>query len=75
MSKEMKLTNVYIIFIIYTRYIDFETGKRSDSAHYYIYNQNHNTNLKILARHRVVRVLFECVLVFSLLISQNTYMS
>ncbi|KAF8813022.1 alcohol oxidase [Phlegmacium glaucopus] len=41
------------------RYIDLETGKRSDTAHHYIYNQDHNTNLNILVRHRVVRVIFE----------------
>ena len=43
-----------------------ETGRRSDTAHYYIYNQDHNTNLKILVRHRVVRVIFEYVSFLSL---------
>ncbi|KAF8813030.1 alcohol oxidase [Phlegmacium glaucopus] len=43
----------------WARYIDLETGKRSDTAHHYIYNQDHNTNLNILVRHRVVRVIFE----------------
>jgi alcohol oxidase len=51
-------------FHYYTRYIDNETGRRSDTAHYYIYNQDHNKNLKILVRHRVVRVIFEYVFVF-----------
>ena len=46
-----------------------ETGRRSDTAHYYIYNQDHNTNLKILARYRVVRVIFEYV--FSLILKNN----
>ncbi|KAF8164002.1 alcohol oxidase-like protein [Pholiota molesta] len=41
------------------RYIDVKTGKRSDTAHQYIYNQEHNTNLEVLVRHRVVRILFE----------------
>jgi alcohol oxidase len=38
-----------------------ETGRRSDTAHHYIYNQDHNKNLKVLVRHRVVRVIFEYV--------------
>ena len=57
-----------MLFFIYTRYIDVETGRRSDTAHHYIYNQDHNINLKILDRHRVVRVIFEYVFVSSLLV-------
>ena len=53
---------------LHTRYIDIETGRRSDTAHHYIYNQDHNKNLKILVRHRVVRVIFEYVLISSLLV-------
>ena len=53
----------FSFFIIYTRYIDIETGRRSDTAHHYIYNQDHNKNLKVLARHRVVRVIFEYVFI------------
>ncbi|KDR75994.1 hypothetical protein GALMADRAFT_139756 [Galerina marginata CBS 339.88] len=43
----------------WARYIDGETGRRSDTAHHYIYNQAQNTNLTVLDRHRVVRVIFE----------------
>ena len=64
----MKLSNACLTFIIYTRYIDIVTGRRSDTAHHYIYNQDHNKNLKILVRHRVVRVIFEYVIVSSLLV-------
>jgi alcohol oxidase len=60
-SRKTKLSSARFIFVIFTRYIDLETGRRSDTAHYYIYNQDHNTNLKILVRHRVVRVIFEYV--------------
>ena len=55
----MKSTCADVIFITCTRYIDLETGRRSNTAHYYIYNQDHNTNLKILVKHRVVRIIFE----------------
>ena len=42
------------------RYIDPETGRRSDTAHGYIYNQiDTNHNLKVFCGKRVVRVLFE----------------
>ncbi|KAF9478334.1 alcohol oxidase [Pholiota conissans] len=40
------------------RYIDSETGRRSDTAHSYIYNADHK-NLTILVRHKVTRVVFE----------------
>jgi alcohol oxidase len=43
----------------WARYIDLKTGRRSDTAHHHIYNQDHNKNLKVLVRHRVVRVIFE----------------
>ncbi|KAF8813189.1 alcohol oxidase [Phlegmacium glaucopus] len=43
----------------WARYIDYETGRRSDTAHHYIYNQDHNKNLTILVKQRVVRILFE----------------
>ena len=64
MSRQIGLSSAYFIFMIYTRYIDIETGRRSDTAHHYIYNQDQNKNLKILVRHRVVRVIFEYVFVF-----------
>ena len=66
-SRQKKLSSVCFIFIIYTRYIDIETGRRSDTAHHYIYNQDHNKNLNILDRHRVVRVIFEYVFISMLL--------
>ena len=44
-----------------SRYIDAETGRRSDAAHHYIYNQSHNSNLTILDRSWVIRVIFEYV--------------
>ena len=66
MSRQTKLSSACFIYTIYTRYIDIETGRRSDTAHHYIYNQDQNKNLKILVRHRVVRVIFEYV--FCLLI-------
>ena len=56
------------MFIIYTRYIDIVTGRRSDTAHHYIYNQDHNKNLEILVGHRVVRVIFEYVFVCLLVV-------
>ena len=64
MSRQINLSRTCFIFIIFTRYIDIETGRRSDTAHHYIYNQDHNKNLKILARHRVARVIFEYVFIF-----------
>ena len=64
-SRQLKLSSTSTSFsLTYTRYIDIETGRRSDIAHHYIYNQDHNKNLKILARHRVVQVIFEYVLSF-----------
>ena len=63
-SRQTKLTSAWFIFLLYTRYIDIETGRRSDTAHHYIYNQDHNTNLKILVRHCVVHVILEYAFVF-----------
>ncbi|KAJ6614242.1 hypothetical protein B0H10DRAFT_2165154 [Mycena sp. CBHHK59/15] len=40
-------------------YIDAETGRRSDAAHFYVYNQAHNPNLEIRHHARVTRVLFD----------------
>ena len=62
-SRQVKLSSACFIFTNYARYIDIETGRRSDTAHHYIYNQDHNKNLRILVRHRVVRVIFEYVFV------------
>lgn len=41
------------------RYIDGQTGRRSDTAHHYVYNQDANSNLTVQDRHRVVRVILE----------------
>ncbi|KAL0575689.1 hypothetical protein V5O48_006277 [Marasmius crinis-equi] len=42
------------------KYIDGVTGKRSDTAHYFIYNQvDHNKNLVVQDRCRITRVIFE----------------
>ncbi|KAJ6542897.1 GMC oxidoreductase-domain-containing protein [Mycena capillaripes] len=41
------------------KFIDIDTGRRSDTAHSYVYNQDHNSNLRILDHARVNRVLFE----------------
>ncbi|KAK7436184.1 hypothetical protein VKT23_019260 [Stygiomarasmius scandens] len=42
------------------KYIDKETGKRSDTAHHYIYNQlPHNKNLTVKDKCRVSKVIFE----------------
>ncbi|KAF8972162.1 GMC oxidoreductase-domain-containing protein [Flammula alnicola] len=40
------------------RFIDIKTGRRSDTAHHYIYNADHK-NLTILTRQKVTRVIFE----------------
>ena len=59
-SRQIKLrSGCFIFYYFYARYINIETGRRSDTAHHYIYNQDHNKNLKVLVRHRVVRVIFE----------------
>jgi hypothetical protein len=41
------------------RFIDGATGRRSDAAHHYVYNQAHNPNLQVWAGKRVKRVVFE----------------
>ncbi|KAG2130378.1 GMC oxidoreductase-domain-containing protein [Suillus clintonianus] len=41
------------------KYIDGTTGRRSDAAHHYIYNQAHNPNLQLWVGKRVKRVIFE----------------
>ncbi|KAJ7855578.1 GMC oxidoreductase-domain-containing protein [Mycena leptocephala] len=40
------------------KYIDAETGRRSDAAHFYLYPQTDNPNLTIVDRARVSRILF-----------------
>ncbi|KAG1846418.1 GMC oxidoreductase-domain-containing protein [Suillus subalutaceus] len=41
------------------KYIDGTTGKRSDAAHHYVYNQTHNPNLQVWDGKRVKRIIFE----------------
>ncbi|THU99672.1 alcohol oxidase [Dendrothele bispora CBS 962.96] len=41
------------------KWIDADTGKRSDVPHYFIYNQEHNKNLVVLTGQKVKRVVFE----------------
>ncbi|KAG2755335.1 GMC oxidoreductase [Suillus brevipes Sb2] len=41
------------------KYIGGATGRRSDAAHHYIYNQAHNPNLQVWDGKRVKRVIFE----------------
>ncbi|KAK7022565.1 alcohol oxidase [Favolaschia claudopus] len=48
-----------VMLTIYYRYIDAETGRRSDTAHTYLYDQSNNPNLHILSHAHVNRVLFE----------------
>ncbi|KAK7030057.1 alcohol oxidase [Favolaschia claudopus] len=43
----------------FPKYIDAETGRRSDSAHAYLYSQSDNPNLHILDQAHVNRVIFE----------------
>ena len=49
----------YIILLTFTfRWVDGKTGKRSDTAHGYIYNKNLK-NITIQPRSKVTRVIFE----------------
>jgi hypothetical protein len=58
------------------RYIDGETGRRSDTPHHYIYNQADNSNLEVLDRHRVVKVIFEYVnFIFRDFVLSNTFLA
>ncbi|KAF7316772.1 GMC-OxRdtase-N domain-containing protein [Mycena chlorophos] len=43
----------------WSRYVNPQTGKRSDTAHHYIYNQSHNNNIQVLTQCRVKRVIFD----------------
>ncbi|EGO00550.1 hypothetical protein SERLA73DRAFT_104857 [Serpula lacrymans var. lacrymans S7.3] len=53
-SNDLSTCNAYSF-----RWVDEESGKRSDTAHHYIYNQGHNKNLHILAGKIVKRVVIE----------------
>ncbi|KAG1859685.1 GMC oxidoreductase-domain-containing protein [Suillus subluteus] len=43
----------------WAKYVDGTTGRRSDAAHHYVYNQAHNANLQIWVGKRVKRVMFQ----------------
>ncbi|KAG1812433.1 GMC oxidoreductase-domain-containing protein [Suillus subaureus] len=47
------------VWLMYKRYIDRTTGRRSDAAHQYIYNQAHNPNLQVWDGKCVKRIIFE----------------
>ena len=51
--------NFFSQLLTNSRYIDIKTGKRSDAAHNYVYNQSHNVNLTVRDKSRVIRVIFE----------------
>ncbi|KAG1859673.1 GMC oxidoreductase-domain-containing protein [Suillus subluteus] len=57
-TDDLETCNTYIMGEI-RRYIDGTTGRRSDAAHHYIYNQAHNANLQIWVGKRVKRVIFQ----------------
>ncbi|KAF9245021.1 GMC oxidoreductase-domain-containing protein [Melanogaster broomeanus] len=42
-----------------SKWIDGKTGKRSDTAHHFIYNQEANANLRVLSEKAVIKVLVE----------------
>ncbi|THU98253.1 hypothetical protein K435DRAFT_838252, partial [Dendrothele bispora CBS 962.96] len=44
------------------KWIDAETGRRSDVPHHFIYTQEHNKNLVILTGQKVNRVIFESLM-------------
>lgn len=45
---------------LFIRYVDSNTGRRSDTAHGYIYNKEH-PNLTVQTGSKVLRVIFESV--------------
>ncbi|KAJ6552921.1 GMC oxidoreductase-domain-containing protein [Mycena capillaripes] len=54
--------NDFVSCDVYSRwpkYIDAETGRRSDAAHFYLYPQARNPNLSILDHARIGRILFD----------------
>ncbi|KAG1842335.1 GMC oxidoreductase-domain-containing protein [Suillus subluteus] len=53
-TDDLETCNTYSL----RRYIDGTTGRRSDVAHHYVYNQAHNANLQIWVGKRVKRVIF-----------------
>ncbi|KAG1750337.1 GMC oxidoreductase-domain-containing protein [Suillus paluster] len=55
-TEDLETCNTYSPW---AKYIDGTTGRRSDAAHNYVYNQAHNTNLQLWVGKRVKRVIFE----------------
>ncbi|KAG1724637.1 GMC oxidoreductase-domain-containing protein [Suillus paluster] len=55
-TDDLEICNTYSPW---AKYIDGTTGRRSDAAHHYVYNQAHNTNLQLWVGKRVKRVIFE----------------
>ncbi|KAF9025566.1 alcohol oxidase, partial [Hymenopellis radicata] len=43
----------------WAKYMGHQSGRRSDAAHFYIYNKRQNANLVIITGKRVKRVIFE----------------
>ena len=41
------------------KWIDNDTGKRSDVAHHFLYSEAANENLRIISEHKVKRVIFD----------------
>ncbi|KAG2342546.1 alcohol oxidase [Suillus weaverae] len=62
-TNDLETCNTYSaianIWLMYKRYIDGTTGRRSDAAHHYVYNQAHNPNLQVWDGKRVKRIIFE----------------
>ncbi|KAG2095430.1 GMC oxidoreductase-domain-containing protein [Suillus discolor] len=55
-TEDLETCNAYSPW---AKYIDGTTGRRSDVAHHYIYNQAHNPNLQLWVGKLVKRVIFE----------------
>ncbi|OAX37943.1 alcohol oxidase [Rhizopogon vinicolor AM-OR11-026] len=55
-TDDLETCNVYSPW---AKYICGTTGRRSDAAHHYVYNQAHNPNLQLWAGKRVKRIIFE----------------
>ncbi|EIW82898.1 FAD/NAD(P)-binding domain-containing protein, partial [Coniophora puteana RWD-64-598 SS2] len=63
-ANDLHTTNAYSIWLHFLilprpRWIDDKTGKRSDSAHAFIYRQETNKNLCVMTGKMVVRVIIE----------------
>ncbi|KAG2045544.1 alcohol oxidase, partial [Suillus hirtellus] len=61
-TNDLQTCNTYSFadfWLMCKRYIDGTTGRRSDAAHHYVYNQAHNPNLQVWDGKRVKRIIFE----------------